>query len=69
MLHLGVSRTYWIPAGRGTLSFGLEFLFWLGSVQLIVKGLDIIDHTISTIKQNNSYLKIVDSKNVIVFNL
>lgn len=40
-----------------------------GSVQLIVKGLDIIDHTISTIKQNNSYLKIVDSKNVIVFNL
>ena len=25
-----------------------------GSVQLIVKGLDIRDHTISTIKQNNS---------------
>ena len=40
-----------------------------GSVQLIVKGLDIRDHTISTIKQNNSYLKIVDRKKVIVFNL
>ena len=40
-----------------------------GSVQLVVKGLDIRDHTISTIKQNNSYLKIVDRKKVIVFNL